>query len=106
MHIAGNFNAHTPFLGYEDWNSRGREVETLCLSSNLVLQQDMDSEPTLLHKRNNTTSRPDLTIVSADIIVRTTTRVLVDIGSDHKPTLITISNLEQDEIKRKIFLEF
>ena len=24
--IAGDFNAHTPFLGYEDWNSRGREV--------------------------------------------------------------------------------
>ena len=104
--IAGDFNAHTPFLGYEDWNSRGREVEKLCLSSNLILQQDMDSEPTLLHKRHNTTSRPDLTFVSADILDRTTTRVLEDIGSDHKPTLITISNLEKSESKRRTFWNF
>ena len=104
--IAGDFNAHTPFLGYGDWNSRGREVESLCLSSNLILQQDMDSEPTLLHKRHNTTSRPDLTFVSADILDRTTTKVLDDIGSDHKPTLITISKLEKSEFKRRTFWNF
>ena len=104
--IAGDFNAHTPSLGYGDWNSRGREVETLCLSSNLILQQDMNSEPTLLHKRHNTTSRPDLTFVSADILDRTTTRVLDDIGSDHKPTLITISNVEKSESKRRTFWNF
>ena len=104
--IAGDFNAHSPHLGYNAWNNRGREVEKLCLSSNLILQQDMDSEPTLLHKRHNTTSRPDLTFVSADILERTTTRVLDDIGSDHKPTLITISNIEKPITKRRTFWNF
>ena len=84
-----------PTLGYDSWNSRGREVDHLCLSSNLVLQQSSDSEPTLLHKRHNTTSRPDLTFVSADIQEITTFRVLDGVGSDHKPTKITIDNGEQ-----------
>ena len=104
--IAGDFNAHMPSLGYVNWNTRGREVDHLCLSSNLVLQQSIDSEPTLLHKRHNTTSRPDLTFVSADIQERTTTRVLDDIGSDHRPTKITVDNIGQTENPRKTFWNF
>ena len=104
--IAGDFNAHMPLLGYEDWNSRGHEIERLCLSSNLILQQSTDSEPTLLHKRHNTTSRPDLTFISADIQDRVTTRVLDGIGSDHKPTKITISNCDTAESKRKTYWNF
>ena len=91
--IAGDFNAHTPSLGYQNYNSRGREVEDLCNSSNLVLQQNKDSEPTLLHRRHLTASRPDLTILSADLLENTTVRVLDDIGSDHLPILTSIEKL-------------
>ena len=76
------------------------------MSSNLVLQQSTDSEPTLLHKRHNTTSRPDLTFVSADIQEQTTIRVLDDIGSDHKPTKITIDNGGSTRKQRKTFWNF
>ena len=56
--IAGDFNAHLPLLGYQDYNFRGKEVEDLLNSSNLILEQDMDSTPTLLHKVWLTNSRP------------------------------------------------
>ena len=95
--LAGDFNAHTPSLGYPVYNQRGREVEDLCNSSNLILQQDMHSKPTLLHRRHLTASRPDLTILSADLLENTTVRVLDDIGSDHLPILTSI----QKEFKLK-----
>merc|ERR1712228_349721 len=72
--IAGDFNAHTPSLGYNDYNKRGKEIEELCNSSNLILEQDMESQPTLLHKVHKTTSRPDLAFISADIYEDTTVR--------------------------------
>ena len=89
--IAGDFNAHIPSLGYKHYNARGVEVEAICNTSNLVLKQNKDTTPTLLHKAHGTTSRPDLTITSADITDRTTIKVMEDIGSDHRPVLTTIS---------------
>ena len=91
--MAGDFNAHIPSLGYPSYNSRGREVEKLCNSSNLILQQNMDSQPTLLHRRHLTASRPDLTILSADLLENTTVTVLDDIGSDHLPILTSIKKI-------------
>ena len=58
--IASDFNAHTPSLSYDNFNRRGRDLEELCNSSNLILKQDMESKPTLLQKAQKTTSRPDL----------------------------------------------
>ena len=63
--IAGDFNAQTPSLGYDNFNRRGKDLEDLCNSTNLILEQDMESKPTLLHKAHKTTSRPDLTLISA-----------------------------------------
>ena len=83
--IAGDLNAHMPSLGYSDYNFRGREVEDLFNSSNLILEQDMNSPPTLLHKRHLTWSRPDLTLISADVYKQTTVSVEETIGSDHSP---------------------
>ena len=54
--VAGDLNAHMPSLGYSDYNFRGREVEDLFNSSNLILEQDINSPPTLLHKRHLTWS--------------------------------------------------
>ena len=104
--LAGDFNAHMPLLGYNDYNFRGREVEDLFNSTNLILEQDMDSPPTLLHKRHLTWSRPDLTLISADIYKQTTVSVEEGIGSDHLPILIKLENLVKTETSRKTFWNF
>ena len=97
--IAGDFNAQTPSLGYDNFNKRGKDLEDLCNSTNLILEQDMESKPTLLHKVHKTTGRPDLTLVSADIYEETTIQVLDSIGSDHCPILTTTKTKERSNIK-------
>ena len=104
--LAGDFNAHMPILGYPDYNFRGREVEDLLNSSNLILEQDMDSAPTLLHKRHGTNSKPDLSIISADIYEQTTVEVMDGMGSDHDPLLIKIKKQKKSEAKRKTFWNY
>ena len=104
--LAGDFNAHIPMLGYKEYNYRGREVEDLLNSTNLILDKDMNSTPTLLHRRHLTTSRPDLIVVSADLYEQITVRVGEDIDSDHSPVLIKINKLVKPEIKRRPFWSF
>ena len=105
--IAGDFNAHTPSLGYPDYNKRGKDIEEIQNSTNLILKQDKESEPTLCHKRYRTCHRPDLTFASADIYDRATMRVLDDVGSDHKPILTTLNTCKPKPIKtRKTFWNF
>ena len=99
--VAGDFNAHSPLWGYKSLNKRGKEIEDLCNTSNLILKQNSKTDPTLLHRASGATSRPDLTMVSADISERCTCRVLEDIGSDHKPILITIQVHQKNKEKRK-----
>ena len=89
--IAGDFNAHSPSLGYTNYNPRGHEIEELCHSTNLCMLQNKDTTPTLLHRAHGTTSRPDLTFVTADIKEHTSMQVLDGVGSDHRPILTTIS---------------
>ena len=88
--IAGDFNGHSLQWGYRDINYTGRSIEELCESTNLSMLQDCQSTPTLLHRAHNTQSRPDLTIVSSDLLQKITAEVLDGIGSDHKPTLIKV----------------
>ena len=104
--LAGDFNAHIPMLGYKEYNHRGREVEDLLNSTNLILDKDMNSTPTLLHRRHLTTSRPDLIVVSADLYEQITVRVGEDIDSDHSPVLIKINKLVKPETKRRPFWSF
>ena len=104
--IAGDFNAHTPSLGYDNFNRRGRDLEDLCNSSNLILEQDMESKPTLLHKAHKTTSRPDLTLISADIYEKTSVQVLDSIGSDHCPILTSIQTKHKSKAIRRPLWNF
>ena len=106
--IAGDFNAHLPSLGYTSYNPRGRDVEDLCNSSNLNLMQNNETETTLLHRRHGTTSRPDLTMVSTDILDRAAIKVMEGIGSDHNPILTTITrqNLGKSKPVRKKLWNF
>lgn len=101
--LAGDFNAHSPQWGYKDYNNRGRAVEALCNESNLILMQNKKSVPTLLHRKSGATTRPDLTMVSADIIDTCQVKVMDDIGSDHRPILISINKPEKHKRKRTTF---
>ena len=93
--IAGDFNAHLPELGYERYNNMGREVEVLNIENHVHLLQNEQSQSTCLHRRHGTTSRPDLTFVSADIHKKTNIKIMDDIGSDHLPILTTIDLRQQ-----------
>jgi hypothetical protein len=65
--IAGDANGHTPLLGCKDKNATGVEIEELTNSSTLILLQSTSTLPTLLHRTSGATSRPDISLVSADI---------------------------------------
>ena len=89
--IAGDFNAHLPSLGYPDYNFRGNEVEELTNSTNLLMLQNKETPPSFYSRTHGTTSRPDLTFVSADLLEKTDFEVLDDVGSDHRPILTKIT---------------
>ena len=99
--VAGDFNAHIPSLGYSDYNPRGHNIEDILNSSNLCLLQDSTSEPTLFHRRHGTTSRPDLTMISSDIVEKSSVEVLEDIGSDHRPNFITVTRQQHGNSNQK-----
>ncbi|GFR65046.1 RNA-directed DNA polymerase from mobile element jockey [Elysia marginata] len=88
--LAGDFNGHSLLWGYQDTNNTGKYLEEVCTTTNLSIQQNENSPPTLLHRAHNILSRPDLTVMSPDLENDSEIRVLPDMGSDHRPTLITI----------------
>ena len=94
--LAGDFNGHSPQWGYNDTNSTGQFLEDLNECTNLIITQDVNSPPTLLHRVHGTLSRPDLTIVSSDPELRLISQVLSGIGSDHKPILTSLKEYEQN----------
>ena len=65
--IAGDFNSHSPTWGYKDLDSNGKVVEELVHLTDLLLAQNNQSRPTLLHKATQTIHRPDLSIQSSDL---------------------------------------
>ena len=102
--VAGDFNAHSPLWGYEHTNNSGKFAEELNQTTNLVLQQDNTTTPTLLHKVSSSLSRPDLTFVSSDLDATCT--VLAGIGSDHKPILINLPKPESQPQQQKLRWNF
>ena len=99
--LAGDFNGHSPLWGYEDTNDTGRRIEELCSSTNLIVLQDENSPKTLLHKVHGTLHRPDLTLVSADLLNQTSEELLRDTSSDHRPILTKISILKRRKKNKK-----
>ena len=88
--VAGDFNGHSPQWGYADTDKSGSYLEELHAGTNLVITQNSNSPPTLLHRAHKTLSRPDLTIVSSDLEPHCRIQVLQDIGSDHKAILTSV----------------
>ena len=89
--IAGDFNGHSPSWGYNDTNQTGNFIETFCNTTNLFRMQDSGTPPTHFHRAHKTLNRPDLTLVSADLMNKTQSKVTDGVGSsDHFPTIITV----------------
>ena len=99
--IAGDLNGHSPLWGYTDRDNTGKKIEELCQSTNLILLQNENSTPTLLHRRHGTLHRPDLSLVSADLENHCREEVLEDISSDHRPILTKINITKQAHKKRR-----
>lgn len=99
--LVGDFNGHSPRWGYPDYNSTGKYIEDICDVTNLSVLQNTESPPTLLHRVHLSLSRPDLTICSSDLIEISHSRVLEDIGSDHRPLLTTISIYSKTRYKQR-----
>ena len=89
--IVGDFNGHSPSWGYENYNCTGKNIEELANTSNLFIVQDSNSPPTLLHRAHKTLSRPDLTLLSSDLLESYQSQVTDMIGnSDHRPIFTKI----------------
>ena len=105
--IAGDFNARSGRLGYVKTNGSGKKLDSVLDDTNLIMLQSANSAPTLCHKSHGTESRPDVTLVSADLKPFCSWAVLSDIGSDHKPILIVYDpaltqpgSVTEDKIER------
>ncbi|GFO04217.1 RNA-directed DNA polymerase from transposon x-element [Plakobranchus ocellatus] len=87
--IAGDANAHHQAFGYDNSDQVGQWIVDLTNSSNLTSLVTEKSEPTFLHSKGGL-HRPDVALVSSDLIETVRREVLEDVGSDHRPSLITI----------------
>ena len=81
--ITGDFNAHHPDWGYTDINNAGHTIKDYVLSNGVELLYNTDDTPTYLHY-NGTTSNPDLTLASTDIIDRCKRNIISDPGLGHR----------------------
>ena len=100
--LAGDFNGHSPLWGYSDINKTGKAVEDLCGSTNLCLVQDATTPPTLQHRVYKTLHRPDLTLVSSDLLNKYEYEVIDGIGdSDHRPMITRISSPSKKTTKQQ-----
>ena len=100
--LAGDTNAHSPLWGYDNHNESGKYLEDINNSTNLILLQDNNSDPTLFHRPSGANTKPDHTLISADIIDQCHLEVLEDLGSDHLPILISVKIEKRKDKPRKL----
>ena len=99
--IAGDFNGHSPEWGYKDYNKTGKAIQELCETTNLSLLQDKNSPPTLFFKVNKQMYRPDLTMLSSDLLNRYTVSVLDGVDGDHRPILTSLFTKSRKKYKQR-----
>ena len=82
---------HSPLWGYSDTNNSGKYIKELNETTNLIIQQNPYSTPTLLHRSHNILN----TIVSSDLDPACEVKVLSDMGSYHRPILTSITKYKE-----------
>ena len=88
--VIADFNAASPYWGYNYYNHVGRTVEEYLNSQKLELLYNPEDKKTFLHYSGSTTN-PDLAMVSSDIYETSQKVVLEDLGSHHRAVLVSIS---------------
>ena len=90
-------------LTYIRNDKTGRAIEELCETTNLTVLQDENSPPTQLFKVNKEEYRPDLTLVSSNLLNRHTVDVLdMKLGNgDHSPILLSIFTRKKKKFKQR-----
>ena len=92
--VVGDFNAHFEDVGYKDINGAGKQIKDYLSSNNLMLVYNPDDPPSYIHY-NGTSTNPDLTLASPDIIHKTSRTIEEDPGSGHRVIITTV------EVKNK-----
>ncbi|GBN82729.1 hypothetical protein AVEN_167250-1, partial [Araneus ventricosus] len=89
--VGADLNGHHTSWGYNDTSPRGRAIEDLLNSQQLILLNTIDAPPTFYHT-NSTVGRPDLTFTSStEIVEKTSWQVLKDeTKRDHNYILISV----------------
>ena len=86
--VLGDFNGHSPLWGSDQYNIRGRVVESALTEFDLCCLND--GSPTYLHPASCSTSCIDLTVCDSSVLLDFEWRVHDDqCGSDHFPLVVT-----------------
>jgi len=89
--VLGDFNSHSPSWGYRDLDAKGEELEDWQTFNKLHLLNKPDDPPTFYSRAWKTTSHPDLTFATNNIMRGATRQVLPQLAtSDHKPIKISV----------------
>lgn len=90
--ILGDFNSHNYIWGSEKTDKRGKIIEKILNSRDLILLNDLS--PTYFSTANNKNSCIDLTLCSSRLATKIEWRALDELyGSDHYPIKIGIDQL-------------
>ena len=94
--ITGDFNSHSPSWGYEQFNSKGEEVENWIAENWLILINKPDDPDTFYSRTWTTTNTSDLAIATDGIQGIAEREVSSQLGGrDHRPVIISIKGQTQ-----------
>ena len=98
--LLGDFNAHNMLWGCNDFNSKGRKIETFIGKHDLCYLNDKSY--TYIHPATGSTSAIDLTLCDASLFLDFQWKVSDDLcGSDHFPILVnTTESVDDDKVPR------
>lgn len=100
--IAGDYNAHHPLWGCENYDSRGRMIEKLLVSTGACILNK--KKPTYFSPTHKTSSSVDLALCTATLFPLLDWHVLDDpYGSDHFPIVLkekVVSTHGQNSVPR------
>ena len=93
--VLGDLNGHSPLWGSDQYNIRGRVVESALAEFDLCLLND--GSPTYLHPASSSASCIDLTVCDPSVLLDFEWRVHDDqCGSDHFPLVVTPVGSEEE----------